>query len=100
MSDQPEQPDQHQLRRAWLESDDGDAYFEDGNLRVPCPDCPCHPQLGPKAVGLVVAEYLRQRGQFASCARCYRPVESCDCNAPRPAGHTCGKSCDCGTDAG
>ena len=51
-------------------------------------------------VDAIVAARLEQRGQFASCARCYRPVERCDCNAPRPAGHTCGKTCDCGTDAG
>lgn len=51
---------------------------------------------GPRLLDHLVAARLAHRGQFAACARCYRPVERCDCHAPRPAGHTCGKTCDCG----
>lgn len=51
-------------------------------------------------VDAVVAARLWQRGQFASCGHCYRQAVNCDCRRAMPSGHACGKSCDCGANAG
>ena len=56
--------------------------------------------LDPVTVDAIVAARLGQRGQFASCGHCYRQAVNCDCRRARPSGHACGKSCDCGANAG